>query len=221
MPLNGIGNHFWSVNAEEQFYLLAPLLLVLLPNIGRHIATYVYVVAVVWFFWIYPPISLGVLAAIINKQFPKFYLIKSIKIVILLVFIGACFGVASTHDFRSYEYRLFSLFLGIGLVLILARECKKLHLVRLWGGSYPLYLNHWIGIVFVNAVFSYLSWNDGIIKFTLMAILNIGFAGCLFWYVERVALSHRNRLFTQRRGITLMTIAYVMVMIGLIYGLSQ
>ena len=27
MPLKGTGNHFWSVNAEEQFYLLAPLLL--------------------------------------------------------------------------------------------------------------------------------------------------------------------------------------------------
>ena len=28
MPLAGTGSHFWSVNAEEQFYLLAPLLLV-------------------------------------------------------------------------------------------------------------------------------------------------------------------------------------------------
>jgi peptidoglycan/LPS O-acetylase OafA/YrhL len=36
MPLRGTGNHFWSVNAEEQFYLLAPLLLVLLPpRLGR------------------------------------------------------------------------------------------------------------------------------------------------------------------------------------------
>ena len=29
MPLQGTGNHFWSVNAEEQFYLVAPILLVL------------------------------------------------------------------------------------------------------------------------------------------------------------------------------------------------
>jgi peptidoglycan/LPS O-acetylase OafA/YrhL len=30
MPLNGTGNHFWSICLEEQFYLLAPLVIIFL-----------------------------------------------------------------------------------------------------------------------------------------------------------------------------------------------
>ena len=38
MPLRATGNHFWSICAEEQFYLLAPFLITILPpKIGRAI----------------------------------------------------------------------------------------------------------------------------------------------------------------------------------------
>ena len=35
MPLKGAGNHFWSIAVEEQFYLVAPLILLFVPG-GRH-----------------------------------------------------------------------------------------------------------------------------------------------------------------------------------------
>src|ERR1700716_2375918 len=34
MPLQGTGNHFWSICAEEQFYLLAPFLIAIPGGIG-------------------------------------------------------------------------------------------------------------------------------------------------------------------------------------------
>jgi len=34
MPLKGTGNHFWSINAEEQFHLFAPLLLTIFARFG-------------------------------------------------------------------------------------------------------------------------------------------------------------------------------------------
>ena len=34
MPLKGTGNHFWSIAVEEQFYLLAPLIIVVV-GLGR------------------------------------------------------------------------------------------------------------------------------------------------------------------------------------------
>ncbi|SRR6266851_1166741 len=36
MPLKGTGNHLWSICAEEQFYLVAPIFITLLP-LGRRI----------------------------------------------------------------------------------------------------------------------------------------------------------------------------------------
>lgn len=49
MPLKGTGNHFWSVNAEEQFYLLSPLLLVVcIPRIGRSLIAWLSIAALAY-----------------------------------------------------------------------------------------------------------------------------------------------------------------------------
>lgn len=70
MPLNGTGNHFWSVNTEEQFYLLVPLLLVISsPKIGRNIFTWIVISVSALIFQIYASIVFGVLAAIIVNKF--------------------------------------------------------------------------------------------------------------------------------------------------------
>ncbi|MFL6720590.1 MAG: acyltransferase family protein, partial [Sphingomonas sp.] len=68
MPLKGTGTHFWSISVEEQFYLAAPLLIVLLP-FGRSIIFWVLIAAFAnlsqsW----YGSISLGVLAAVVRLK---------------------------------------------------------------------------------------------------------------------------------------------------------
>ncbi len=60
MPLDGTGHHFWSVNAEEQFYLLAPLLLVVFARAARQLITWCIIVSVLWFLGAYAPIAFGV-----------------------------------------------------------------------------------------------------------------------------------------------------------------
>ena len=69
MPLKGTGAHFWSISVEEQFYLAAPLLIVLLP-FGRSILFWVIVAAAAYLSqgW-YGSISLGVLAAVVRFRF--------------------------------------------------------------------------------------------------------------------------------------------------------
>ena len=69
MPLDGTGGHFWSVNAEEQFYLLAPLVLVLLPSRhGRRVITWIVIALVAWVSRCYASIAFGVLAAVVAES---------------------------------------------------------------------------------------------------------------------------------------------------------
>ena len=64
------GGHFWSVNAEEQFYLLAPLVLVLLPSRhGRRVITWIVIALVAWVSRCYASIAFGVLAAVVASHY--------------------------------------------------------------------------------------------------------------------------------------------------------
>ena len=67
MPLKGSGNHFWSVNGEEQFYLVAPILLVVVsPLIGRAVCTWIAISLLSWYFIpLYASIAMGVTAAVV------------------------------------------------------------------------------------------------------------------------------------------------------------
>jgi peptidoglycan/LPS O-acetylase OafA/YrhL len=221
MPLNGIGNHFWSVNAEEQFYLVAPLLLVLLSSIGRKISVWILVFIIVWAVGVYPSISLGVLAAVINKYFFGFYRVKSVRAGMVIFFTLASLGLSQAEHYQSNEFRIFAPIFSICIVLLLAIEGKKTSFGEFVGGiSYPLYLNHWIGLVFVNKLYFYLQTPEHQTKVILGAFLNIVFASCLYWFVERKVLQIRLKLFTNKRGVILTTVAYGMVALGVTVGLS-
>jgi len=214
MPLDGTGNHFWSVNAEEQFYLLAPLLLVVFASKGRQLITWFLIVISLWFMDIYAPISLGVFAAIGNSQYPEFHRNKIIRGLLLLVFIGAAIGL-----FMTTEYALYSPFFSICLVLLLAIKGKKSVIGSFLGGiSYPLYLNHWIGVFFFNLVLDPFGLRDSGIRQFFSALMNYGIAAFLYWFIERRVLAMRDQFYTINKGIIFMIVAYFSVAIGLIYG---
>src|SRR4029078_9531921 len=62
MPLKGTGNAFWSISVEEQFYLVAPLIIVAATRLGRSPITWILISATLWFFQLvdFASISLGV-----------------------------------------------------------------------------------------------------------------------------------------------------------------
>jgi len=216
MPLDGTANHFWSVNAEEQFYLLAPLALVVFANQGRKISTWLLIVAALWFMNIYAPISIGVLAAVINRQVPNFHAAKSARRTLTIVLILTGSGLALNQN-----YTLFAPIFSICLVLLLAVKGTKKPLGSFLGGiSYPLYLNHWIGVFFMHFALEPLGLRGSAIDYFLAVVMNYGIAAFLYWFIEKRALKLRDPLYSHTTGIAFTCIAYATVVLGLTIGLA-
>lgn len=214
MPLDGTGHHFWSVNAEEQFYLLAPLLLVVFARAGRQLMTWCIIVSVLWFLGAYTPIAFGVLAAIGNNKFPEFYSENKVKFILLLLLIVSGIGLYAS------SYKLYSPLFAISVVLLLAIKGKRHAVGGFLGGiSYPLYLNHWIGVFLFNWVLEPFDLRESDLRHFLSAVFNYGLAAFLFWQIESRVLGMRNELYTVKRGLLFSAIAYFLIVSGFVLGL--
>jgi peptidoglycan/LPS O-acetylase OafA/YrhL len=215
MPLDGTGNHFWSVNAEEQFYLFAPLLMVLLPAaIGRARALWLLVAAAAWVTQFYASIAFGVLAAVLHHHRPGLFRLPGAKV--LLVGVVAGTGVAIAGGFH---YMFVVPFFSVGVVLLLAVEGRRQPFGAIVGGmSYPLYLNHWIGVFVGNAVLRPLGIVEPIVRHSFAAAFNIALAVALYWYVDRWLLARRAQFYTPARGTFATWVAYSGIALGVVVG---
>jgi peptidoglycan/LPS O-acetylase OafA/YrhL len=217
MPLEGTGNHFWSVNAEEQFYLLSPLLIVLVPKIGRTIVFWILLALTMWYLNIYAPISFGVLAAVINNKYPNFYSQSISKFCCLILLVASTLAMAVVSE----NYQLLSPIFSICLVLLLATKGEAHPIGKFLGGiSYPLYLNHWMGFFLCNLILAPLGFKESSLQYVLSAVVNYGIASILYFSVDRKLIAKRNQLFTVFRGKIVIWIAYGMVLIGLLVGIT-
>lgn len=218
MPLQGTGNHFWSVNAEEQFYLLAPLLLVIASaKFGRHVATWICLALAAWVLDIYASIVLGVLAAVVLKRYGALHLTLAMRFVLLLgVFISAI-GI-----WQDFHYSTLAPLFSICVVLLLATPGKSRPFGKFMGGiSYPLYLNHWIGVFVGNAILSPIGMRDSPTRQFFSIIINLVIAGALYWWVDRRMIAMRGNLFSQERGKILMYASFGMVLLGIAVGMGM
>jgi len=216
MPLDGTGNHFWSVNAEEQFYLLAPLLLVVFSKIGKHLITWVFLVVITWSMGIYSSISFGVLAAIINSQYPSFHMKVISRVILVILFIGAIAGLALTLN-----YKLYAPIFSVSLVLLLAVKGERSSVGSFLGGiSYPVYLNHWIGVFFFHLILEPFGLRDSGVRQFLSLLMNYGIGAFLYWYIERNILKMRVKIYTLKRGVIFTVLAYFSIILGLVFGIS-
>jgi peptidoglycan/LPS O-acetylase OafA/YrhL len=216
MPLDGTGGHFWSVNAEEQFYLLAPLILVLLPaRYGRRVITWVCIALAAWAGKCYASVAFGVLAALLANRYGDFYQHRICRIA-----SGLIIAISIVAFVRQVDYNLIAPACALSLVLLLAIRGKRHPGGALAGGiSYPLYLNAWIAVFTVNAIFKHLGVRSVVVHETLVLILSISLAALLYWFFDRRLLARRKQLYSPRIAQVTMFVAYGTVTLGIVGGL--
>lgn len=219
MPQKGTLSHFWSVNVEEQFYLAAPAVLVLLARRGGRSPILWAVLAVVGLMHDLGAIMLGVFAATLVHRHGPLHRHPAARIA-MLVGLLICIGLLAV----DFHYFVVAPFAGLFIVLLLAIPGARGRLGTIFGGmSYPLYLNHWVGIFGANLVIARLAGGhaSGLLAATLQAAIDIPLAIALYWYVDRRLLAHRSGWYTARRGIAVTVLAYAIIAVGLVYGFSM
>jgi peptidoglycan/LPS O-acetylase OafA/YrhL len=215
MPLKGAGNHFWSIAVEEQFYLVAPLILLFVPG-GRRPAVWAALgVAMILIRQEFSAIALGVAAAAMQARHPDFHTRGWASVTIV-----ATVAVTTVAMFSPSYYHWVSSLFAICLVLLLARPGKRGKLGRFAGGiSYPLYLNHWIALATASGLAKHLG--GPVQAWTVAALLlALVIASVAYWLVDRQIMLRRGRWYTQALGWRLAVLSYLLVGTGLAVGLG-
>jgi peptidoglycan/LPS O-acetylase OafA/YrhL len=216
MPLSGTGNHFWSICLEEQFYLLAPLILIFLRQLRVPFLIAIWIGGTVFRSTSvdFSPVALGVLLAISKERFGTWYLRTPWMIGLLALCLVSAAGVIS--DLPSYDVS--AAVFAVCLVALLARNGTQLPFGAWAGGlSYPLYLNHWIGLVARKGITLILGFGTAATNIT-GAIIAIGLALFHFALVDRNVLRARASWYTPRRGAICCAFAYGLLIIGVVGG---
>ena len=164
---------------------------------------------------LYAPIAFGVLAAVVNNKFPNFY--ASVKCrIFMLVTLLATIPALAIDEYYNITAPIFS----ICLVLLLAVKGKSNSVgVFLGGISYPLYLNHWIGVFSENFALEPFGLRGSDFGHILAILINYGLAAFLYWFIERKALSLREKLYSISVGYIFSCLAYSTIILGLTFGL--
>ncbi|KRR27880.1 hypothetical protein CQ14_08560 [Bradyrhizobium lablabi] len=143
MPLNGTGNHFWSICVEEQFYLLAPFLLLFVSHQTLILALVALFVVNFFYPHDFAAIALGVLLAISRKRFGDWYLTRRGLTAVLIV--GALSTLLMALGLVAYS-KIFPV-IAVTIIGSLAFEGQANQAGKTLGGmSFSFYLNHWIGL---------------------------------------------------------------------------
>lgn len=205
-------SHLWSIGAEEQFYLVWPVLNKKLSNKWLLMAcVIVFYLAVKYIFWYWPdskfisrvngflysiPIDCmaigGIFALIIYEKTKIVDKIKTFlfaKQVQWLVFIGTILLVVNNfHPFYLHE-EIYSILFGILIINFAVNENRIFSmdyaiLNYLGKISYGLYMYHLILVVFSIKILAYFGLFSNILLYPLVLILTILAASISYEYFE-------------------------------------
>ncbi|NIC41046.1 acyltransferase [Aquabacterium sp. A08] len=216
MPMGGSGSQFWSIAVEEQFYLLAPILIFGF-RFGKDWRFWLAVTVLLQYFSShFASIAMGVFFAIIYQKFD----LEKIKIrfVFWAIVLVACAALLWGNFIPGGNFVISSLF-ATSLVLLLSVQGRPWMWAKLLGGiSYPLYLNHWIGEFFVNALAKRIDFLGFINHPVFSWVFAVLFVVPLYVLVDQKVLKYRDSLFTKSRGVALAYTAYALVSFGVVSG---
>jgi len=203
MPLDGTGNHFWSICVEEQFYLIAPFIIILM---NRAAAIALLTGAVMFNFFVpheFAAISLGVLLALANRS----------------SWIIAGSAIAAILSLIFFQYEIWMPFIAVTIIAIAAQPGESHGIVAkaIGGASFPFYLNHWVGLFAISA-----GLKIGL-SYPISAAIGFGVAATIavshYLIIDRSIAIHRSRFFTTKRGYLLCATGFALVLIGATFGL--
>jgi peptidoglycan/LPS O-acetylase OafA/YrhL len=219
MPLQGTGNHFWSINTEEQFYLFAPIPLVLVnKRFGQNLLIWVAIALIAWLTKDYASIALGVLAAVAVKQYGNFHETTKARVILFITAIASMVTMLLNDNL----YAKVAPFCAVSIVLLLSIRGEKNHLGKFMGGiSYPLYLNAWIGGFMANAFAKHIIAVAPNVKHGIAILLSFLIASTLYWFIERPMLNMRAKLYSGRLAKLVVLVGYLSIFAGIGFGLSH
>jgi peptidoglycan/LPS O-acetylase OafA/YrhL len=221
LPLEGTGNHFWSISVEEQFYLAAPLILIFLP-FGRSPWVWMAISGLLLSSQsIFAPIALGVLAVSAFACFKDDERVVGVwrvyhrQIRILLAVLSGALFIWLFVDDSKWGRALFS----IAFVLTLAIPGQRGKVGLIAGAiSYPFYLNHWVGVYFANALNKLIAPIAWPLWLALGFMVSLVFSYFAWYFVDRQVLAQRESLYTAERARILTVTAYGLLATGLVGG---
>lgn len=218
MPLRGTGNHFWSISVEEQFYLAAPLI-ILMVKFGKTpliwgVASSVLLLSGLTDF---ASISLGVLAATLKRERGDWHL--QFAAVAVFVIVAVCSFAALMND--TY-YPFAAPFLAICVIMLAARPGPRRALGMFAGAvSYPMYLNHWIGLFLAHGVAKHLQFAHPFVTGVVGYLGGVLAGVAAYVLVDKIVMAKRDAFYSRAIGSVSGITAYCLVSSGLVFGVVR